>query len=851
MLFLAISLLWIAGATVVMQWIWPPPPKPETPQEQVADLPKVNPSKAPHVALLGGAAASAPNLDTVKPVEKPLAEKPIPSAPDRTVYLGAKDWNQLVRLQSLGASVDQIFLNRFQKADWEGKPVWLDEQKTIPAPFELVEASKNAGNPSLLLFHFGNDKDDRPLETLGVINWELIEPAKVEPDQVYSRAVFQTEVRGVRITKTYTLERDTYHLGLEVKLERVAAEVKPMPFRYQMTSPHGLPSEGRWYTNVHVNALMCRLDDKNRPWREFQDLRYITLRGGGDDVRSEDGKHLSYAGTVIQFFGSILVVNDKQIENQAPDFLKSARPTLETEAFKGRIKSIGTDTIVLTDGRATHTLVVPKELWGKLVSVGEEGEVGVVFRTDAHDQKVVLDVQSANETNPLFQNDITVRVNTEPIDLKPGQSVTHKYLVYNGPVKVRLLDDLKGDLPGGHAVPPELVQRYLRDLHLETLTDYHFQGQGFPAWFSEHISSPIYLTDLIIATTNLMHWLLTTIHGLIPNWGLCIILLTVLVRGMMFPLSRKSALMSQRMQALAPEIKKLQEKYKDDKQELTRAQMELWRKHKVNPLGSCWIVFLQMPVFMGLYYAFQESIHFRLADFLWMPNLAAPDMLIRWGEKIPWLSRPQDYGSLLYLGPFFNLLPVIAVALMISVQSLMAPPPTDENAARTQKMMKYMSIFFGLMFYKVASGLCIYFIASSLWGIAERKLLPKRKPDPAAPPPEAKPGRLQRIMDRLQDSQHRDGDSGNGSTKPASTAPAAVTNPSPGQSRKAKRKAARNKRRGGREEAPAPRDQANSGPPTSAPPSDRSSSGVRDWWTNLRRRLGAWWENLLEQARKK
>jgi membrane protein insertase Oxa1/YidC/SpoIIIJ len=115
-----------------------------------------------------------------------------------------------------------------------------------------------------------------------------------------------------------------------------------------------------------------------------------------------------------------------------------------------------------------------------------------------------------------------------------------------------------------------------------------------------------------------------------------------------------------------------------------------------------------------------------------MENLAAPDMLIKWGENIPWISRPEDQGSMLFLGPFFNILPIIAVALMIVQQKMLTPPPTDEQQAMQQKMMKWMMVLFGFMFYKVAAGLCIYFIASSLWGLAERKLLPKKQPAGAA-----------------------------------------------------------------------------------------------------------------------
>ena len=138
-----------------------------------------------------------------------------------------------------------------------------------------------------------------------------------------------------------------------------------------------------------------------------------------------------------------------------------------------------------------------------------------------------------------------------------------------------------------------------------------------------------------------------------------------------------------------------------------------------------------MPIFIGLYFALGESIFFRLGKFLWIDNLAAPDMLIYWGEGIPLISDPDNQGGLLgflYLGPYFNLLPIIAVALMIVQQIVMTPPPQDEQQAMQFKMMRYMMIVIGIMFYKIAGGLCMYIIISTLWGLAERKLLPKKKP---------------------------------------------------------------------------------------------------------------------------
>ena len=110
-------------------------------------------------------------------------------------------------------------------------------------------------------------------------------------------------------------------------------------------------------------------------------------------------------------------------------------------------------------------------------------------------------------------------------------------------------------------------------------------------------------------------------------------------------------------------------------------------------------------------------------------------MLLTWGDSIPWISNPDNLGGMLYLGPFLNILPVIAVVFMMVQQLQTMPPPTDEQQAMQQKMLKFMTIFFGIMFYKVAAGLCVYFIASSMWGLAERKLLPKKKTSPGVPAP--------------------------------------------------------------------------------------------------------------------
>ncbi|HEY4308254.1 MAG TPA: YidC/Oxa1 family insertase periplasmic-domain containing protein [Pirellulales bacterium] len=242
-------------------------------------------------------------------------------------------------------------------------------------------------------------------------------------------------------------------------------------------------------------------------------------------------------------------------------------------------------------------------------------------------------------------------------------------------------------------------------------------------------------------------------YRIIPNYGIAIIMLTVLVRSLMFPLSRRQALGAQKMQELQPEIKRLQEKYKGNMEARTKAQQELFKKHNYNPLAGCLPVFLQLPIFLGLYRSLAVDVELRGAPLIsesirWCSNLAAPDMLWNWQDTMPaFIAGPAGW-----LGPYFNLLPCLTIGLFIWQQKMFMPPPTDEQAAMQQKVMQYMMIFMGVMFFKVASGLCLYFIASSLWGIAERKLLPRTTLATA--------GAAQPVLERIGTRNNGNGSSG-------------------------------------------------------------------------------------------
>ncbi len=225
---------------------------------------------------------------------------------------------------------------------------------------------------------------------------------------------------------------------------------------------------------------------------------------------------------------------------------------------------------------------------------------------------------------------------------------------------------------------------------------------------------------------HILLWFLHVFHSLIPNYGINIIMLTIFVRMCLFPLSKKQANSAEKMKLLQPQIAAIKEKYKGKSQEITLKTQELFRKNKFNPLGGCLPAFLQLPIFMGLYRALMVDVELRDAPLFsksisWCSNLGAPDMLWYWEPYLPaFLGSPTGW-----LGPFLNIMPLFTVFLFLKQQKSMMPPATDDQTRMQQSMMKYMTILMAFMFYNVACGLCLYFIVSSLWGMAERKYLKK------------------------------------------------------------------------------------------------------------------------------
>ncbi len=192
-------------------------------------------------------------------------------------------------------------------------------------------------------------------------------------------------------------------------------------------------------------------------------------------------------------------------------------------------------------------------------------------------------------------------------------------------------------------------------------------------------------------------WLLENIHALVGNWGWSIIFLTMLIKLAFFKLSETSYKSMANMRKLAPRLKALKERYGDDKQKLNQAMMDMYKKEKVNPLGGCLPVLVQIPVFIALYWVLLESVEMRQAPFmLWIQNLSAAD-------------------------PYY-ILPLIMGATML-IQQKLNPAPMDPMQA---KVMMILPVVFTVFFAFFPSGLVLYWVVNNTLSIAQQYVITKR-----------------------------------------------------------------------------------------------------------------------------
>jgi len=265
---------------------------------------------------------------------------------------------------------------------------------------------------------------------------------------------------------------------------------------------------------------------------------------------------------------------------------------------------------------------------------------------------------------------IAIRVWSVPQNLGPGQMLEEAYLVYVGPKRSKTLKALGSWTEG--------------------VNDYGMFG----------------------SITKLILWSLEHINGIVHNYGFSIVLMTILVSILMLPLSGASYKSMKRMRLLQPEITKIRDAYKDKPQKMNKEMMALYKQHKINPLGGCLPMLVQMPIFIAFYQALVQSIELKGAHFLFIKDLSLPDRAI---------PLPFELGP---LGSAINILPILMMLAMLFQQKIMSPPTAPGPEGDSQKLMTtLMPFIFGVIFYGLPSGLVLYWLTNNIVMIITQKTL--------------------------------------------------------------------------------------------------------------------------------
>ncbi|MBW2284879.1 MAG: membrane protein insertase YidC, partial [Deltaproteobacteria bacterium] len=261
---------------------------------------------------------------------------------------------------------------------------------------------------------------------------------------------------------------------------------------------------------------------------------------------------------------------------------------------------------------------------------------------------------------------------TEPVSVGPSQTVGTDFVLYFGPRDLGILRQL--------------------GMKLERAVNF--------GW-----------TDIIAKP---LLYALRFFNQYLGNYGLSIILLTILIKILFWPLTHKSYKSMKEMQKLQPRMAKLREKYKGNKEQLNKELMGLYKTYKVNPMGGCLPMVIQIPVFFALFRILGNSIELRQAPFiLWINDLSAPDRLFNFPFSIPFMSPP--YGI-----PILTLL----MGASMFLQQKMSPKPGDPTQA---KLMMFLPIIFTFMFINFPSGLVLYWLVNNLLSIGQQYRINKSR----------------------------------------------------------------------------------------------------------------------------
>lgn len=216
---------------------------------------------------------------------------------------------------------------------------------------------------------------------------------------------------------------------------------------------------------------------------------------------------------------------------------------------------------------------------------------------------------------------------------------------------------------------------------------------------------------------NILKWGLNLFYGLVPNYGIAIIILTIVVKLALFPLTRKSMHSMRRMQELQPKIEELKQKYKNDQQKLNKAMADLYKQEGVNPLGGCLPMLLQFPFFIAMFGLFHNHFELRGASFIpgWIDDLSVPESILSFEGGLPLLGWSD-----------LRLLPILLVTTQIISSKFMQPASSASSGKQTKMLMYMFPVIIFFVLYNMPAGLLVYWIVTNVIMSAQQWFLRRR-----------------------------------------------------------------------------------------------------------------------------
>ncbi len=404
------------------------------------------------------------------------------------------------------------------------------------------------------------------------------------------------------------------------------------------------------FLEIGLNATGTTAPDMNTVWQDTADNK-MTWRNSDGVVFTRD----------ISVDGYLVTITDSVQNNTARDisfapYARIVRGSAPSSA------GVATGAVTNTNSRVRYVD------WGKMAkkSYVYSTTNGFIGFADQYWQ-TIANIKSPDQTMRVksIADKYVADSTAAPIVVKPNDTGVFTTTVFAGPREQRVLDTAETTIPGIG----------------ETL-DYGW------FWF---FARPLL-------------WALNILNSFVMNYGVAIILLTILLRLLMWPLTRKSYVSSIKMQQMQPELKRIQKLYANDKVRLQMEMMNLYRTHKTSPMSGCLPMLIQIPIFFALYKALLVSVNMRNAHFLWINDLAAMD---------PYFILPILMGLTMWLQQYMQ-------------TGRTKAADANDVAAQTGRMMKWLPIIFTIMFAWMPAGLVLYWTVSNIFGIVQTYIIKRR-----------------------------------------------------------------------------------------------------------------------------